>query len=239
MPRFTAARSFYRDMVGVARANILPALVLQAIAVFLLWAYHYWPAATSALNELAKIKLATGFLFAFVASAIAGAVLPLLLQSLQRGNHRRIAANALPALFLFWGLRGCLVDAFYQLQSAVWGNSAHPTTLAIKIFCDLAIASPFVFLPFLVLIFSWADTQGNLSLMRESFQDGIVAWWKREALPLSPVAWLVWTPALVVVYSLPPGLQFPVAAIIQCFWALILVVLTDKGRKTPKLEQAT
>jgi len=58
-------------------------------------------------------------------------------------------------------------------------------------------------------------------------------------LPLSPVAWLVWTPALVVVYSLPPGLQFPVAAIIQCFWALILVVLTDKGRKTPKLEQAT
>ncbi len=238
MPRFIAAKSFYRDMVGVARANILPALVLQAIAVFLLWSYHYWPAATNALNELAKIKLATGFLFAFVASAIAGAVLPLILQSLQRGNHRRIAVNALPALFLFWGLRGCLVDAFYQLQSAVWGNSVQPTVLAIKIFCDLAIASPLVFLPFLVLIFSWADTQGNISQMRESFHGGIVAWWRREALSLSPMAWLVWTPALVVVYSLPPGLQFPVAAVIQCFWALILVVLTDKDRKAPQTAEA-
>jgi hypothetical protein len=238
MPRFVAAKSFYRDMVGVARANILPALVLQAIAVFLLWAYHYWPTATNALNELARIKVATGFMFAFVASAIAGAVLPLLLQSLQRGTHRRIAANTLPALFLFWGLRGCLVDAFYQIQTALWGNSVLPAILAIKIFCDLAIASPLVFLPFLVLIFSWADTQGNLSLMRESFHGGIIAWWRREVLPLSPMAWLVWTPALVVVYSLPPGLQFPVAAVIQCFWALILVVLTDKGRKAPETVQA-
>lgn len=230
MPAFTTAKSFYREMLGVARANFLPALLLQAIAVFLLWAYHYWPAAHNALNQLAKLKLASGYLFAFVASAVAGAVLPLILQSLQRGDHRRIATGALPALFLFWGLRGCLVDTFYQLQSAVWGNSPQASTLAIKIFCDLAIASPFVFLPFLVLIFSWADTQGQVSLMRENFRDGIAPWWRREVLPLSPVAWLVWTPALVVVYSLPPGLQFPVAAIIQCFWALILVVLTDKAR---------
>ena len=101
MPAFTAAKSFYREMLGVARANLLPALVLQAIAIFLLWAYHYWPAAHDALNQLAKIKLASGFLFAFVASAIAGAVLPLIMQSLQRGDHRRIAASALPALFLY------------------------------------------------------------------------------------------------------------------------------------------
>ena len=234
MPAFTVAKSFYREMLGVARANLLPALVLQAIAVFLLWSYHYWPAAQNALNQLAKIKLASGFLFAFVASAIAGAVLPLIMQSLQRGDHRRIAASALPALFLFWGLRGCLVDAFYQLQSAVWGNEARPATLAIKIVCDLGVASPLVFIPFLVLIFSWADTQGNISLMRESFRDGIGRWWRREVLPISPVAWLVWTPALVVVYSLPTGLQFPVAAIIQCFWALILVVLTDKSQAAPE-----
>ena len=96
------------------------------------------------------------------------------------------------------------------------------------------MASPLVFIPFLVLIFSWADTQGNIRLMRENFRDGIGRWWRREVLPLSPVAWLVWTPALIVVYWLPTGLQFPVAAIIQCFWALILVVLTDKGQAAPE-----
>ncbi len=230
MPFVTEAKTFCRDMVAIARANFLPAFMLQIFVFLLLGAYHYWPAARDALNELAAIKTYCGFIFAFVASAFAGAVLPFTLQNLQRGEHRRITVAALPALVILWGIRGCIIDVFYHLQSILWGTGTDPGTLILKIVCDLGIANPLVFTPILVLIFSWVDTNGHAGQMRDNFRGGLLTWWRRETQPLLPVAWLIWTPALAVVYSLPLGLQFPVDALIQCFWSLALVVLTDKNQ---------
>ncbi len=233
MSLVTDAKEFCREMVTIARANFLPAILLQLFAFFLFGAYHYWPAAHSALNELATIKTYCGFVFAFVASAFAGAVLPFLLQSLQRGAHRRITIAALPILVVLWGIRGCIIDAFYLLQATLWGNGNESGTIILKIVCDLGIANPLVFTPLLVLIFSWVDHKGRTTQMRDNFRGGLLMWWRRETQPLLPVAWLIWTPALAVVYSLPLGLQFPVDTLIQCFWSLALVVLTDKSQTAP------
>ena|GEM_PF-5527295 len=85
-------------------------------------------------------------------------------------------------------------------------------------------------LRFLVLIFSWVENEGCTTLMRDNFRGGLLTWWRRETQPLLPVAWLIWTPAIAVIYSLPVGLQFPADTLIQCFWSLALVVLTDKNQ---------
>jgi hypothetical protein len=215
-------------MIGAARANLAPGLGLQSVAFFLLWSYHFWPAAHAGLERLAQVKENSGYLFAFVASALAGAVLPLCFQSLQRGDHRRIALASLPALLLFWGLRGCLVDGFYQAQSVVWGDNAQPLTLAIKIVCDLGITSPLFWTPSLALMFSWVDSEGRAGEFGKIFADGLGAWYRRDVWPLVRMGWVVWLPALAVIYALPASLQLPTQVIIQCFWALILVVLTDK-----------
>lgn len=230
MYNFASPKAFCREMIVVAKANFLPALMLQSFAFLLLGAYHYWPAARDALNELAAIKTYCGFIFAFVASAFAGAVLPFLLQSMQRGQHRRIAVATLPALVILWGIRGCIIDAFYYLQAMLWGNGTNAGTIILKIVCDLGIANPLVFTPILVLIFSWVDANGRTGQMRDNFRGGLLTWWRRETQPLLPVAWLIWTPAVAVIYSLPVGLQFPVDTLIQCFWSLALVVLTDKNQ---------
>jgi hypothetical protein len=172
-------------------------------------------------------------------SAFAGAVLPFLLQSMQRGEHRRIAVASLPALVILWGIRGCIIDAFYRLQAMLWGNGTDPGTLILKIVCDLGIANPLVFTPILVLTFSWVDTNGQIAQIRDNFRGGLLTWWRRETQPLLPVAWLIWTPALAVVYSLPLGLQFPVDTLIQCFWSLALVMLTAKGQATQPIATET
>lgn len=219
------AKSFLQTLVAVAYANRLPALGLQGVAMFLLWSYYCWPAARGTLGQVALLKQNSGLIFAFTASAFASALLPLFLQSLQQGAHRRMAIGALPVAIVFWGLRGCLTDLFYLLQSAVWGGSVLPLTVAIKVFCDLAIFTPCLSVPVVVLFFSWLD--GDL---RRSFRDGAAVWWLREAWPLVRMAWIVWLPALVVIYALPLNLQFPISALIQCFWTLFLVVLTDKSQ---------
>ena len=224
-PVLPTEKSFVRTLVGVAYANRIPAVGLQSVALFLLWSYHFWPAARAALGQMALLKQNSGLGFAFVASAFASALLPLVLQTLQQGAHRRMVIGALPAAIVFWGLRGCLTDLFYSLQSAVWGNNALPLTIAIKVFCDLAIFTPCLSVPVVVLFFSWLD--GDL---RHSFREGAAAWWLREVWPLVRAAWVVWLPALMVIYALPTNLQFPISVLIQCFWTLFLVVLTDKGR---------
>lgn len=224
----TTKKSFWEDFILSARANALPAIGLQSVALFMLWAYHFWPAARLALEQLAEWKQSTGYIFSFVASALAGGLLPFILQRFQKGNHRRIEAKFLPDLLLSWGARGCLVDAFYRLQTALWGDNALPQTLLIKIFCDLVIFSPLLAVPSIAIMFSWTDSKRQWKQFREVFAVGLRQWFMRDVWPLARMAWVVWLPALAVIYALPAGLQFPVQVVIQCLWALILVVVTDK-----------
>ena len=225
----TTAKTFWGDFILSARANALPAIGLQSVALFMLWAYHFWPAARLVLEQLAGWKQITGYSFSFIASALAGGLLPFILQRFQSGNHRRIKAKFLPDLLFSWGARGCLVDAFYRLQTAMWGDNALPQTLLVKIFCDLMFFSPLIAAPTIALMFSWADSERNPARFRLIFKDGLLRWFMRDVWPVVRMAWVVWLPALAVIYALPAGLQFPVQVVIQCLWALILVVLTDKN----------
>lgn len=221
-------KTFWRDFIMAARANFLPAIGLQSFALMLLWSYHFWPAARGTLEQLALWKQSLGYLFSFTASALGGGLLPFVLQRFQSGAHRRMTIAALPELILSWGARGMLVDAFYRLQSFLWGDNALPSTIAIKIFCDLLLFSPFIAAPTIALMFSWADSDRNPAQFKTIFAGGIKKWFVRDVWPIARMAWIVWLPALGVIYALPAGLQFPVQVIIQCLWALILVVVTDK-----------
>jgi hypothetical protein len=40
--------------------------------------------------------------------------------------------------------------------------------------------------------------------------------------------WLVWTPAVCVVYAMPNELQIPLFNLVLCFWVLLLAVLNKK-----------
>ena len=59
-----------------ARANAVPALIIQAIMLALLIAYYTNHSVFSALNQLANYKNAHGLTFVIVASVTAGAIIP-------------------------------------------------------------------------------------------------------------------------------------------------------------------
>ncbi len=63
-----------------ARANLVPALVIQAAVVTVVLAYYFWEPARAWLARLAEFKRGGGYLFSLVSGVVAGGLLPELLR---------------------------------------------------------------------------------------------------------------------------------------------------------------
>jgi hypothetical protein len=59
-----------------ARANALPALIIQALMLMLLVAFYTNHTVFATLSQLAELKRTRGILFIIVASVAAGALIP-------------------------------------------------------------------------------------------------------------------------------------------------------------------
>lgn len=210
------------------RANLLPTLLVWALAASILVGYFGVASARDALNALASFKTRVGWPFTVVASALSGAVVPFLLQGLQSGAHRRVSTGALLFLIPFWGVRGLLIDGFYDVQAQVWGDGPQLATVLAKTACDMLLFAPLLAIPSLSLAFGLVDSDFSLSRFAKEFGRDASGhgWYRRRAWPILQMTWLIWVPALGAIYALPQTLQFLVAAIIQCFYSLLLVVLT-------------
>ncbi len=206
-------------------ANIVPAAVLWTLASALLARYSYYPPAHAALNQLAQLKTRWGWGFSMPAQALAAGLLPFLFQRFQRGTHRRLTWAQLPFLLVVRALMGAMSDELYTLQSFLWGNSSAPPTILTKILFDSAFYTPFVILPLVIWTFGLMDNGYALDTTRAALGPH---WRTQRLLPLYLASLIVWVPTLCILYALPLELQFPFQAIVQCFWGLVLVILTDK-----------
>ncbi len=89
-----------------ARANAVPALIIQAIMLALLVAYYTNHAAFSALNQLANYKRTHGLVLVIAASIAAGALIPV--------NRRRRAYS------------GDFFNSFLSTRTPKFAESSEP-----------------------------------------------------------------------------------------------------------------
>ena len=206
-------------------ANLAPAIALWTLAVTLLALYFYFPPARAALDQLAQLKARLGWGFSMPAQAIAAGFLPFLFQRLQRGNHRRLVWAQLPFLLFVRALMGAMTDEFYTLQAHLFGAEGNLQTILLKTVFDMTVYTPFIVLPLVVWTFGLLDNGYALDTTRAALGPD---WKTKRLLPLYCAALIVWVPTLAVLYALPLQLQFPFQAIVQCFWGLVLVIMTDR-----------
>jgi Mpv17 / PMP22 family len=209
-----------------ARANLLPALFIQALMLALLIAYYTSAGARGALSAFADYKLRHGLTFVIIASILAGSLLPelFLIAFFQRG--RPAARNLRNLLFTMpiWALDGALVDLLYRNEAAWFGNVVTVPVVAAKVFVDQFGYNPFFAAPFGVLTYEWKNegfTWESLgrSLRWEHYRDKIV--------PTLCATWAVWIPMTAIIYSLPLALQFPLFSLALVFWVLLLTYMTN------------
>jgi hypothetical protein len=210
-----------------ARANALPALVIQAFMLALLVAYYTNTRVASTLVWLAEFKRAHGLVFVIVAAVTAGALIPELFVILffQRGRPCRRNLRNLLFTIPVWGLDGALVDLLYRSQASWFGDVATVPVVAAKICVDQFGYNPFFAAPFGVLTYEWKNSGVSLQPIRDLFT------WKHyrdKIIPTLLATWAVWIPLMAIIYSLPLALQFPLFGLALTFWVLLLTYMTNR-----------
>ncbi len=205
------------------RRNLLPGVILWALGLGLVWAFYRVPVALPWFQAVAQWRDAGGFLFSAGASAVCGGLIPwLFLLALGRLPPGRRLAELI-FLVVFWVYRGVEVDAFYRLQGLLWGEGTDVGTVVPKVATDMLVYTALWTIPTTTVIYAWWDEAGGdwgrfrALLTRTMFTVRIPS--------VVIAAWLVWTPTVAIVYSLPSLLQIPLFNVVLVFWVLLVAVV--------------
>jgi len=210
-----------------ARANAVPALIIQAFMLALLIAYYINHSVSSALTGLAEFKRAHGLLFVIVASITAGALIPevFLILFFQRGRPTRRNLRNLLFTVPVWGFDGTLVDLLYRSEAAWFGDVVTLPVVAAKICVDQFGYNPFFAAPFGVLTYEWKNNGISAKPLQQLFT---INHYRYKIIPTLLATWTVWIPVMAIIYSLPLALQFPLFGLALSFWVLLLTYITNR-----------
>lgn len=173
------------------------------------------------LNHTAQLKNQYGYLYSAISTSLFGGVLPFILLLLRR----RISSKRLVSWFLFftifWAIKGIEVDAFYRLQSYFLGNSSNWKVVSAKVIVDQFIYCVFWSAPVTALFYGWKDSDFCWSKVRALKEMGA---WIDESLFLLVSTWIIWIPAVSIIYSMPANLQIPLFNLTLCFFVLVITI---------------
>jgi hypothetical protein len=223
MPDFSDPRHGVWPAIAAAfRRNRLPCLLLNLLVAGLVASYCFWPNVAGVWEAVGAFKTRWSFLFSFASTAFSAAVLPFLIQwsmgTLPTAGRRQRFCG----LALFWGYRGMEIDLLYRCQGFLFGHGHDPGTLVVKVAVDQLIYSPFWAVPTYIIAFRWIDFGGSWARTRASLDR---QFWTHTYPTILVTNWLIWIPAVVLIYSLPGPLQFPLFSVIMCFFVLIVTLL--------------
>jgi hypothetical protein len=215
--------SIRSSITSALKQNLLPGLVLQSFAAIILVLYFFVPDSKPVFVWFGDLKRSYGFLYSAIATSLFGGIIPFFCLFLTKQIDR---VRNVPLLFffyvVFWGLKGIEVDFFYRLQGDWFGYANDFHTLVAKVAIDQFLYTTFWAAPSITLIYLWIEHHFNfLACFRAIDRHFIFV--KIPAVILSN--WLVWIPAVSIIYSMPNELQMPLFNLVLCFWVLLLAVL--------------
>lgn len=231
-PQATRREAPWMAGIRAARANLIPALIIQAIMLSLLLGYYFYPPTTQWLDRLAELKGRWGFGYSALSAIIAGALIPEVMRILvfQKGRVQR--ANLANLLFTvpFWCGMGLLVDVFYRTQAAVFGAEATLRIVATKVFFDQFLYAPFLATPLTCWLYDWKLSGYRIAGSRRYFTRDYAM---DVMVPVVFANWGVWLPVVCILYSLPGLLQIPLFGLALSLWVLLYTWISEARTDTP------
>src|SRR2546422_2522213 len=210
-----------------ARANAVPAFILQTTMLAILLAYYFSPSAAAALGELADLKRKYGLLFVVVAAILAGSILPelFLIAFFQKGRLRMQNLRNLAFTIPTWAVDGILVDLMYRANAFWFGDIVTVPVVLAKMCVDQFGYNPFIAAPCEVLVYEWKNDGFSWKSVQRA-----LTWnhYRDQILPTLLATWAVWIPLMAIIYSLPLALQFPLFGLALSFWVLLLTYMTNR-----------
>jgi hypothetical protein len=210
-----------------AKANAVPAFILQSAMLAILLAYYLSPPSASFLDRVAHYKEQHGLVFVVVAAIVAGAIVPELfvIVFFQRCHPRTQNLRNLAFTIPTWGADGILIDLMYRMNAVWFGDVITVPVVTAKILVDQLGYNPFIAAPLEVLIYEWKNEGFSWKSVRRA-----LTWdhYRDKIVPTLLATWAVWVPLMAIIYSLPFALQFPLFSIALTFWVLLLTYMTNR-----------
>ncbi|WP_026957423.1 hypothetical protein [Aliagarivorans taiwanensis] len=215
-------RSLIHDIQQALRSNLIPGILLQLFALMLALSYFHWPAAQLAFDQLASLKAQYQWRFSAVATALFGGLIPFAIAYWSGQVSGRIWPQIL-CLGLLWAYKGVEVDLVYQWQARVFGEGADWQTVATKVAVDQFIYAALWSIPGIALVYHWKDRGFVFRGMGRELNR---RFWQQKVLSMVLTNWLIWIPAVAIVYTMPLNLQIPLFNIVLCFFSLLVAMLS-------------
>jgi hypothetical protein len=220
-------------IAAVFRQNRVPCLLLNVFVIALVTSYYQWPAVAGVWEAVGAFKMHWSYAFSLASTIFAAAVMPFFVQAAMGTLPATGRWQRLTFLMLFWGYRGMEIDLFYRFQGWLFGHGNDTITLATKVAVDQFVVSPVWFVPTYLIALRWIDLGGSWSHTRASLDR---QFWTRTYPTVLITNWLVWIPALALIYSLPAALQFPLFSVVMCFFILLVTLLARGDHASSNLE---
>ena len=211
------------------KKNILPALVLQSVALCIVLAYYFIDTTEVIFFTIAALKTEYGFIFSAISTALFGGLIPFIYLLATRQIPKKATIKELLFYLLLWAWKGIEVDAFYRLQGIIFGYNPNFTTILQKTIVDQFVYTPLWAAPSLTILFLWKDGGFSFSLLKEKLNKKLLTF-KIPSVIFS--TWIVWIPAVSIIYCLPLVLQVPMFNLIICFWVLLLNFISSHNNQT-------
>jgi len=212
------------------RANLGPALALQAAALALVVGYYRYPWLQAEMGRLSELHKETGFVYALISTGLFGGFLPFLFLRYgpkgPDGDPHYDWRQGI-ALTVFWAYKGFEVDLWYRIQAHGVGTGHGPATIAIKSFLDQFVYCPLYAVPVTTAAFQAIESHFDWSALKADIRGR--GWYGRRVLPVLIANLAVWLPAVAIIYALPTSLQLPLQNLVLCFFTLIVAHQTRDG----------
>jgi len=216
--------------LAAARTNLRAGLVLWVLAGALVAGFYGSDAVRAACDWLAEQRAVLGWWYPIASTAVFGGLLPLAFQALARGDAPRDPWGRLPFFLSFWGAKGAELEAWYRLQAWAFGADASPGVVAVKVAADQLLYAPLWAAPSMLIAYRWKDTGFDAAAAARSIDR---AWWRVVYVPAMLANWVLWVPAVTLIYCLPLPLQLPLQNLVLCF-AVLIGALLARGEAVPR-----
>jgi len=197
-------------------------LAIQCLSLAVVFSYYQLDEARSCFASIAATKSQGGIFFVILSTVCSGGILPEVLKRIFSPQAAKPSTPELLHQFLMWAGVGILVDKFYQLQSALFGQQTDLFTLFCKILFDQLLFAPFICIPLIISWFALYECRYNLHNWRRQLSVRNIV---HRTLPLWMTSLCFWPFMLSAIYSLPADLQFPLFLFANAAYSILMIFI--------------
>ena len=207
-------------------ANVVPMVVIWALAALTVAGYYLVPSVNAFFEPLRVWQTENGWLAAFASRFVFCGLLPgafmVTLKALAVPHPLRVIV----AQSVWSGLCGIVSGWMFGLHAAWFGTGVDFVTLFVKTVMNQFVWTPLYFAPVGAVVYFWIGR--DLSLRRTCAE------WPRDflrtaVLPNLVASWIVWVPLAMLIHMFPTALQIQLAGFANAFLCLVLLTL---GKRT-------